>query len=143
MAKFTVPNEGKLFLADNIEEGIPSASNYWLLRLYKSLTGTLGNATVVSSFTECDFSGYVSEDVTSQAPRLDGNEAKMLFTMRNPPFAHNGGATSNTVLGWYLTDNGNNTVIAARAFPTSKTMNDASDTINFEIDLCFDMKPTT
>ena len=69
------------------------------VRLYKNdFTPTIDSE--VSDFTEADFSGYSGESV-SGSTGLDANGYPVL-TDPAYVFQHNGGATMNTIYGFYI-----------------------------------------
>lgn len=135
MSDVVIPDKGKQLLIDLLDRSLT-------LRLYQDISPALGETTDFDDFNECDFSGYLSKDTNMLASREESNEAKRLISMVSPPFAHNGGATSNTVKGWYLTGADESTVVvAALQFGSTVTMAAVGDTINFDVDLCLASKP--
>jgi hypothetical protein len=59
-------------------------------------------ATVLTDLTEADFSGYADIDLSAaSAAAIDGTDRGFRELDANT-FTHNGGATTNSVYGWYV-----------------------------------------
>lgn len=74
------------------------------LRLYKNdYTPVVGM--VIGSFSEADYSGYSSVDLTGDwsAVAQDVNDKWYTETSAHL-FEHDGGGTDNDIYGWYITD---------------------------------------
>jgi len=80
--------------------------------------------TVEADFDEADFSGYADQASTLTGPTNVGGVSIMngLWT-----FAHNGGGTSNTIYGWWITSNFAGLFIVCERLPTPKVMASAAD----------------
>jgi hypothetical protein len=94
-----VPDVGDLFfLADLISNSLQGA---WC-KLYRvDIVPTF--ATVLGDITEANFSGYVKKVLNSWSPQVIlGIRA---YTENDPVnFTHNGGATANSIFGYYVVD---------------------------------------
>lgn len=111
-----VPNDGELnlldFLTANLFDGLE-------LRLYQN-NYTPTDSSQVSNFTECDFSGYVSQTITAWtaaqiiAGHASSDAAQLTFT-------RSGGPTSNNVYGYFVTDSAGTKIYWAERDPYAPT----------------------
>jgi len=99
------------------------------LRLFKNnITPDID--TEYADFTECDFSGYSSINLTLGGVARDGDD-NARSTALLAQFAHNGGGTANDVYGWYLIPNGGTVVFFAERFSDApRVMDTLGDEIN-------------
>lgn len=88
--------------------------------------------TVLGDFTECTYSGYGG----GQTPTWDGPTTDMsnraAITSEVMQYAHNGGATANTVYGYYVVASGTDLVFCER-FAAPIVMDDATDQFSLQI----------
>ena len=131
---FVVSNEGEKLL---IEAALGKvAAGALKLKLFK-VDVTPGHADTVATYTEADFTGYAAITLataswnagtagtgtgTALANKAYIDYAQQTFTMGTP-------GTTNTVYGYYVTDNAGTTLIGAEKFTTSKPMLLAGDAI--------------
>jgi hypothetical protein len=92
------------------------------VRLYTAKTGT-GKNTALADFTEATFSGYTSGGYVSTfaAGSVDANDKWARVGSTVTP-THNGGGTSNTVLGYYVVDTANGKCLFYEAFSAPISM---------------------
>lgn len=105
---------------------------------------------VEADFTEANFSGY-SDNTNFQNDFANTTLARHEKTTSTEVFEHNGGATSNTIYGWYLVgtetvdSTGNNIfsgeVVAFEKFATPIDMNVNEDRIEITLEALIEMKP--
>jgi hypothetical protein len=116
------PNAGKLKVSDWAFVNDGSSLPDWTLHLYQN-DYTPDNASVLASFTESSFTGYLSVPILRSemgAPTLESNIA---YTERDtPPEFECTGGGSQTAYGWYLTSDDDDTVIFAQRFDTPRVM---------------------
>jgi len=103
-----VPNVGELVLLDKL-----LAADDYTLHLYKN-NYTPVDGSVIGDFTEADFSGYSGgEDITGwSAAVIVAGRAESTGDPIDQ--THNGGATGNTIYGFYVVDSGGNLCWAER-----------------------------
>src|SRR4051794_24675060 len=118
MSALVVANGGENKINDLF---IAQASTNLRVRLFKNNYTPIAT-TVVGDLTEANFSGYAavtpsfgsSATVTSKGTITDGSSRD---------FTHNGGATSNTVYGYYVTyESGGSTLLWAEKFDNPLTL---------------------
>lgn len=71
--------------------------------------------TLIGDFVECDFSGYSLNTVAFGTISRDGDD-NASSTTETARFQHDGGATSNSVYGWYMLDHFSGTLLRAERF---------------------------
>jgi len=85
---------------------------------------------VNADYTEANFSGYAAVALGDwNAAFLNGDD-KGEIDGDPANFAHNGGATSNTIYGVYVTNNAGDVVYAER-FDAPRVLSSATDEINY------------
>lgn len=106
------------------------------LHLYKN-NYTPVDASVLGSFTEADFSGY-SAAVPSMGTQAEvANKCQVVDAMpRN--FTHNGGGTSNTVYGYYVTKDVGPDLLWAERFSAPVSMAASGDNIQITLKITAD-----
>lgn len=121
----TYANDGQKDMMDYL---ITNMGSNIRLGLYKAIAVTT-KAAHLTDITACDFSGYAPDTPTFAAGSTDGNN-KYVRAAGTTTFAHNGGGTGNTVLGYYVWDNiGGGTLWFFEAFSAPITMNASGQTI--------------
>lgn len=133
MSKVFIPYCGRLQLLQGLKNAISGLS--WLtdlnIHLFKSnITPDIDDEIADYTAIEANFSGYTDGVLdTWTIPALDmSNEA--FITHVNPLlWQHNGGATSNTIYGHYVTNNSNTELLWIEKYDTSKLMDDVADII--------------
>ncbi len=126
-----VPDEGEVHLLDMLVGGTDMTGLH--LRLYKNNL-TPDQDTVLSDFTEADFSGYAQVSPSFGSASTVSHKGKIVDTSaRN--FTHNGGGTSNTVYGYYLVNSFDNVCLWAERFSSSQVVAVSGDTITITLAL--------
>jgi hypothetical protein len=116
-----VPDVGEVTLLENIKT---SYSNSFHLHLYKN-NFTPVEASVLGDFTEADFSGYATQAFGFTTALT---VAGISYIVGSPlMWQQNGGGTSNTIYGYYVTDNSNTILLWAERFSSSKSMAGLAD----------------
>src|SRR5262245_23254060 len=103
-----IPDEGLVQKLTSLMGQILSVAS---LRLYKNnkVPAAGDNATL---YVECDFSGYARQTLNDLgAATVTGGVASTASGTHT--FAHNGGAVSNTVYGWYMVDGAGKLIAAS------------------------------
>lgn len=95
-----LPNEGQL---DQIAKLLAAEGANLRVGLYTA-RGVYSKATVLSDITAATFSGYAAQTPAFSSGGLDG-AGRNTYAASTMTFTHNGGGTSNTVLGYYLWNN--------------------------------------
>jgi hypothetical protein len=114
MSTPVVPNEGENDLLNLIKAGTFS------LRLFRN-NHTPAAASVLADFTEANYSGYSAQTLSYGTPATNGSgQGQMTATIIN--FDHNGGATSNTIYGYYLVNTGTSKVVKAEKLDSTVSM---------------------
>ena len=115
-----VPNEGELvLLARMLAE--TSISDTYSLKLYQSVTGSLGASTVVADFTEATFTGYAARSLTranwNSSPVIGtvSGKAEATYTAEQAWTA----GSSQTVNGYYVTTGDGTKTLWAEAFSSA------------------------
>lgn len=105
----TYVNEGRISQVDALV-----AARTYSVRLYQNnYTPVVGS--VLANFTIATYSGYASQNAAFGASSIDANgNAKADAAALT--FAHSGGATSNSIYGYYVVDTGANKVVFAERF---------------------------
>src|SRR6266705_2332942 len=96
------------------------------LGLYKALSGIGGKDAILSNITACDFSGYAIQSTAWSTGTIDSAE-KFVKDGGTYTFTRAAGATSNNVLGYYLVDITNSTLLFYEQFSAPIAMNTAGD----------------
>ena len=117
------------------------------MRLFKN-NFTPTRASVLADFTEADFSGYLAVNV-NESDASNGALNRHEKITQNITFTHDGGATNNTIYGWYLEGNSSvnvngvqtRDVIAYEKFATPITMDVNGDRIDVQIEALIEMLP--
>lgn len=102
---------------------------------------TPARSSVEADFTEASFSGYSAASISSSVDATDASVGHVITTSTFA-FTHNGGATSETIYGWYMvsseatkTDGSTTTeVIAYERFATPIDMNVNGDRIEITLE---------
>lgn len=99
-----VQNSSQLFLLQNLREVGPTAG-LWrelVLKLYQN-DFTPGLETALAEFTEADFSGYVAIVLSAGwlLPFVDADGIARMMQAQTQ-FNHDGGATANTIFGYFV-----------------------------------------
>lgn len=101
-----------MFLAETVRGALAAS----VLRLYTALTGPLGSSTVLASFTEATFSGYVAKTIANFLPPyidpLGGASIQTGTQQFNWETPGVGAPVVETVLGFYLEDSTGVLIIA-------------------------------
>lgn len=111
---------------DKLDNFIANASVI-RLGLYKAFAGS-GKNTALADLTECDFSGYAITTPTWAAGTTDGNN-KFNRVGSTSTFTHNGGGTSNSVLGYFVKNNTTGKLLFYEPFGAPISMASNGDTI--------------
>jgi len=98
------------------------------VRLFKNdITPDEGD--VIGDYTEADFDGYGSYKTAVYGTPATSSGTS--FVVGGSLFwQHDGGATSNTIYGYYVTQNDDTTLLRVERFGTPKTMAALSDIIH-------------
>lgn len=124
-----VPDEGEVRLLDMLTNAVGMSSVR--LRLFKNnLTPAQG--TVYSDFTEATFSGYASATPAFGAAATVSHKGT-ITDAASRSFTHNGGATSNTIYGYYVVDTGTSKVLWAERFSPSQALANFGDKITITL----------
>jgi len=123
-----VPDEAERNLLDALVNGDSLAGV--LLKLFKNNL-TPDQDTVIGDFTESDFSGYAAADPSFGAATTVSHKGQILDSSSRD-FVHNGGATSNTVYGYYLVDSTGTILYWCERFASSQVMANNGDTITIQ-----------
>jgi hypothetical protein len=132
MSQLVVPNEGELELLKNLVGSTAGGTlEDWTLKLFRAdYTPVVGSTG--TDFTEANFSGYAAKTLTrtswgapssvspsgtwvAAAAVAESVYAAQTFTM-------NGGATGNTIYGYYIVGASSGKVIAAEKFDTARVL---------------------
>lgn len=131
---FVVSNEGEKLLLE-AAVGKVAAGNL-KLKLFKNDV-TPAHDSTVASFTVADFTGYTTATLTAAswnagaagtgtgtalANKASIDYAQQTFTMGTP-------GTTNTIYGYYITDNAETTLLGAERFSSAKAMAVSGDAI--------------
>jgi len=87
-------------------------------------------ADVNASYTEANFSGYASHALSTWNAAFLNDDDKGEIDADAHTFTHNGGGTSNTVYGAYVTNNAGDVVYAER-FAAPRVMSANGDSIPY------------
>lgn len=129
------PDEGEVTLFTPIATTYLNAGNT-RLGLFQSNT-TPSDSTTLASLTAATFSGYAAATVsTFVTPTESTNKARTSATAVD--FTHNGGATSNTIYGYYVYDNSLSKLLWIERFDASVTMANNGDKITITLKLTLD-----
>lgn len=105
------------------------ASTPATVRLYKAdITPADDDELADYSANEANYSGYAAQNLAGGAVAGapdGGGRATASWTLQS--YAHNGGGTSNSVYGYYVTNNGNDELLWAERFPNAVTFAVAGD----------------
>jgi len=126
-----VPDVGEVILLDVLVNGDTLAA--FECRLYQNNYTPVQGSTL-SNFTVATFSGYAADWTTFGPATIVSNKGKIVATTP-VSFVHNGGATSNTIYGYYIVDTVTNEVVWAEKFAASQAMSNNGDTINIPLQL--------
>jgi len=121
-----VPNDGELVLLRMMLKDA-SNSDTFLLRLYKN-NYTPDQNSVLSSFTEADFTNYTQATIARgdwSAPSTSGGSGSTTAAQKSWTC----GASTNTVYGYYVVDSGSSKVLWAEKFSVPRALING-DTIN-------------
>lgn len=99
------------------------------LRLFKNdHTPVVGD--VNANYTEANFSGYASFALGNWTAAFVNGDGKGEIDAAPHTFAHNGGATANTIYGVYVTNNAGDVIYAER-FDAPRVLTTAADSITY------------
>jgi hypothetical protein len=127
---FLMPDEGELWFLDQV-----AANNLldgYVLRLYQN-NYTPVEASVLANFTEATFSGYASNASVNFGSASEVANKAQVTDAAARVFTHNGGATANTVYGYYYATALK--VILAERFAAPVSMATAGDNISIQMTL--------
>lgn len=98
--------------------------------LLKSVSG-LSADSVWADLSEADFSGYAHQTLSFPTPTIDGGTGKSKSTAPGVTFAHSGGGTANTIVGYAVGLNvgGTNKLLFWDSFGSSRSMAVSGDSI--------------
>lgn len=99
------------------------------IRLFKN-NHTPVNGDTAAAYTEADFSGYSGFQALTWAAAVINGSVQGEIDATQVTWTHNGGATSNTVYGIYVTDAADVLTYAER-FPAPVTMASNGDAIPY------------
>lgn len=120
------PDDGEVRLLQVIKDG----GGVFTLRLLKDNMSPTQD-TEIGDFTgkEATFSGYAAGTITWATPTIAAHKGSMSGSAIT--FTHNGGATANTIYGYYITEAGGRSaeVISVEIFDASKLMSASGDLI--------------
>lgn len=112
------------------------------IRLFTDSTG-ITSASELTDFdaVEADFSGYERKSVSNPQVSLNDDADGFVKDWGEVVFSHDGGATSNNVVGWYAVgdvwDDSTNTEVTGvmfyEVYTNSITMEDSNDQIRVKI----------
>lgn len=126
------PNQGAIKIAENVILGFVAPK----LKLFKEIAAPLNVNTVLADFTEANFTGYADVDpIVFLGGYLDPDggasvqTGTRLFQIASPF------TVPNTVLGWYIEDDG--VCVAAGTFPAPVALVGAGDAIPLDVILNF------
>lgn len=122
-----LPNEGAIEQLGDLK----ALEASYKIRLFKNNFAPVVGS-VAADFTVCDFSGYAQVALVDGAIAING-AGKAEMTAAAAVFSHNGGATANTVYGWYIIDTVTNKVRWASLFAAPRTMGAAGDSITVSL----------
>jgi len=126
-----VPDVGEVILLDVMVNGDTLAG--FECRLYQN-NYTPVQGSVLSDFTVATFSGYAADWTTFGPASTVSNKGKIVAT--SPVvYVHNGGATSNTIYGYYIVDTVSNQVVWAEKFAAPQAVANNGDTISITLAL--------
>lgn len=118
-----VTNEGEIQILNTLKTAT------WKLRLFVGST-TPSDASVYGDFTEATFSGYSSGGTTLSYGTPSTVSGTGTMTATQIDFVHNGGATANTITGYYIVDSTTSKLIKAERFDNAIVMANNGDTIS-------------
>jgi len=122
-----VPNTAEVALLDEIHAILPTSE----VRLFQNNL-TISATTVIGDFTEATYSGYAAQTSAWTTPATDGS-GRAHTQSDVLQYAHSGGATANTIYGYYVVSSGGDLLFAEK-FASSITMDDSTDAFNLQID---------
>jgi len=122
-----VPNVGKLWILNLFRADF----NGYSIRLFQNDL-TPGNLTVLGDITEANFSGYVSKTLANSTPAVIDVSNKALTIWDPLLWSHNGGATANSIYGYYVLDGTGGLVYIERdpSAPVSMSMLGSTYVVN-------------
>jgi hypothetical protein len=114
-----------------LDDVLAIANADWRIGLYTNILTPSVN-TVWSDLTEANYSGYNRVDPTFPSATLDAsNDGKS--TAPVAAFTHSGGATANTVRGWFAFDVTDSELVFVENLPDPKSMAVAGDSISLTL----------
>lgn len=137
MSVIITPDNGELTLLSILfqRSGFNFPAGNCKLRLFKN-DYTPDQTSIFSSFTEADFSGYAAVDISSawNAPTTVSHRGQINHA--DGVFTHNGGGTSNTIYGAYVTfHNGSlspsDYILWAERFDSSPVIGALGDSVTY------------
>lgn len=118
-----IPSEGEIELCDKMLKDALSVDEGYSLRLYTAVSPALGPNTTLANFTEATFTGYSAKSLTragaSAATTVSG-AAQITWAQQSWT---NGGASPQTILGYYMVAVTSGKVLWCEAFGTSRVLN--------------------
>jgi len=102
-----------------------------VLRLYKNNV-TPDEDSVFADFDEANFSGYAEEVPAFGAASIVGHKGKIVDGAARE-FIHNGGATANTIYGYYVVDDATSKVLWAERFSAPQAVANNGDKITITL----------
>ena len=131
MTKIYIPSEARVNLLQVLKGGMTSSTTHSSVNfhLFKSnITPSLSDTLSTYSAQESDYSGYVAQAAGAwSTPATSGGVSFMAAS--ELLFQHNGGGTSNTVYGYYVTDNTDAKLLWVQKFAAARSMADTTGII--------------
>lgn len=117
-----IPDVSKTYWLDRALTPSGATVEDWKIRLYQNDL-TPDDGTVLDSFTEATFMGYVPENVASgNWPPSDIVSDIAVSTLTNAPVFTSTDPTSQTIYGWYMVGVTTNTLVACQRFDTPRVL---------------------
>lgn len=131
MAYIFIPYVARVNCLKIIRAGITGGAYDDILHyhLFKSnITPALADTLSTYSAQEADFDGYAVKNVVAwTVPTLNDDDIAFMIGTPALTWQHDGGATSNTVYGGYVTNEADDELLWVEKFTTSKAMADLPD----------------
>ena len=127
-----IPNEGEKRLLDLLTA---DRSN-WSVRLFQNDV-TPADTDTVATYTEATFSGYSAQSCPAFAASVTNAAGKAEATASSAvAFTHSGGATANTLYGYYVVRTGDSVLLFAERFSDgSRTLSSAGQEVRLTLTL--------
>lgn len=126
---FTTPNDGEdAFLDMLLEDASPNNQE---ARLYTAISPAISETTVIGNVTEATFTGYSANTLTRATWNAASGGSKTYPQISWSP------TSSQTVIGWYMTEAGVSVLLLVEAFAASRSLVNG-DTLNLDITVSMD-----